>query len=62
MSSQFMVAGLLAFAFLDRLTGSWSVNDMDWFVKIRDLILKDNALVWWAVSMVRERVAHGIKG
>jgi hypothetical protein len=48
-----MLAGLLAFAFLDRFTGSWSVNDMDWFTTIRDLLIKDNYFVWFGVSLVR---------
>lgn len=46
-----ILTGLLAFAVLERLTGTWTVMDSDWFKDFADPIIKKNALIWFLVNM-----------
>ena len=45
-------SGILAFDFLDRITGDWSVIDTVWMESFVETFLKENMLLWFLVSMV----------
>jgi len=44
---QTVFSGMLAFSFLDRITGDWSVVDTEWLAEFVDAVIKKNALVWF---------------
>ena len=48
---QTIFAGMIAFDFLDRITGEWSVVDGGWMSEFFDTVIKENILLWFAVSM-----------
>ena len=48
---QTVFAGLLAFDFLDRITGEWTVVDAEWMSGFVDAVLKEHMLVWFAISI-----------
>jgi WD repeat-containing protein 35 len=48
---QTIFAGMIAFDFLDRVTGEWSVVDGGWMSEFFDTVIKENILLWFAVSM-----------
>ncbi len=49
---QFLLAGILAFAALDRITGDWTVIDTKWMEGFYNTMLKNNALLWLFISML----------
>jgi hypothetical protein len=49
---QSIFSGILAFEFLDRLTGSWSVADSYWFHQIYDALVTDTPFLWFVISIV----------
>ena len=49
---QVMVAGMVTFDFLDRITGDWTVMDTDWMKNFADSAFKENALVWFFISIL----------
>jgi WD repeat-containing protein 35 len=48
---QTVFAGMIAFDFLDRITGEWSVVDAVWMSDFFESVIKENVLLWFAVSM-----------
>jgi WD repeat-containing protein 35 len=48
---QTIFAGMIAFDFLDRVTGEWNVVDGGWMSEFFDTVIKENILLWFAVSM-----------
>jgi len=49
---QFLLAGILAFATLDRITGDWTVLNTKWMESFVNTMLKNNVLLWFVVSML----------
>ncbi|KAL7549921.1 hypothetical protein ACHAWF_013176 [Thalassiosira exigua] len=49
---QTIFAGVLAFDFLDRITGEWSVLETEWMAGFVDAMIKENMLLWFAISIV----------
>lgn len=49
---QTIFAGVIAFDFLDRITGEWTVLDTEWMVGFVDVVIKENVLVWFTISIV----------
>lgn len=49
---QTIFAGMIAFDFLDRITGEWTVLDTEWMAGFVDVVIKENVLVWFAISIV----------
>jgi hypothetical protein len=49
---QFLLAGILAFAALDRITGDWTVIDTKWMEGFYNTMLKDSALLWLFISLL----------
>ena len=49
---QTIFAGVIAFDFLDRITGEWTVLDTEWMSGFVDSVMKDNMFVWFAISIV----------
>jgi len=47
----YIFAGILGFAILDRLTGSWTVMDTQWFADFSNPLIRDRPLVWFAFSL-----------
>ena len=45
-------AGIIAFDILDRLTGDWTVIGTTWMSSFVETMIRDNTLVWFAVSML----------
>jgi len=45
-------AGMIAFDFLDRITGDWSVIDTLWMRGFVDALIRENMLVWFAISIL----------
>ncbi|KAL7542407.1 hypothetical protein ACHAXR_013410 [Thalassiosira sp. AJA248-18] len=54
---QTIFAGAIAFDFLDRITGEWTVLDTDWMAGFVDVVIKENMLVWFAISIVAWLIA-----
>lgn len=54
---QTIFAGMLAFDFLDRITGDWTVVDATWMSEYFDTVIKENMLLWFAVSMIAWAIA-----
>jgi len=48
---QTLFAGVLAFDFLDRITGEWTVMDAKWMSGFVDSMIKQSPLVWFAISI-----------
>lgn len=46
-----MFSGIVVFDVLDRLTGDWTVLDTKWMTGFVDNLIKENALVWFIISM-----------
>ena len=46
-----MVAGIFAFHFLDRITGSWSVVNTSWMVGISEVLLVSVPGLWFAINL-----------
>ncbi len=49
---QIIFAGILAFDFLDRITGEWTVLDTEWMSGFVDSVFKKHKLVWFVISMI----------
>ena len=49
---QTIFAGVIAFDFLDRITGDWTVVDTAWMSGFVDTVIKEHTLVWFAISIV----------
>ena len=49
---QTIFAGVIAFDFLDRITGEWTVLDTEWMEGFANSFIKDHMLVWFAISIV----------
>lgn len=49
---QTIFAGMIAFDFLDRITGDWTVVDSAWLSEFFETVIKENVLLWFAVSMI----------
>mmetsp|Transcript_13783 Transcript_13783/g.29594 ORF Transcript_13783/g.29594 Transcript_13783/m.29594 type:complete len:868 (-) Transcript_13783:1415-4018(-) len=49
---QTIFAGVLAFDFLDRITGEWTVVDTEWMSGFVDSVIKEHMLVWFVISIV----------
>lgn len=49
---QTIFAGVIAFDFLDRITGEWTVLDTEWMAGFVDVVIKENVLVWFTISIV----------
>ena len=49
---QTILSGVIAFDFLDRITGEWTVLDTEWMSGFVDSVMKDNMFVWFAISIV----------
>ncbi len=47
-----LFSGIVTFDVLDRLTGEWTVVDTKWMTGFVDNFIKENAMVWFIVSMV----------
>ena len=54
---QVMIAGMVTFDFLDRITGDWTVMDTEWMKNFADSVLKENALLWFFMSVILWAVA-----
>jgi len=54
---QTIFAGVIAFDFLDRITGEWTVLDAEWMSGFVDSVIKEHMLVWFAISIVTWFVA-----
>ena len=54
---QNIFAGMIAFEFLDRITGDWTIVDSAWMSDYYETVIKENVLVWFAVSMVAWAIA-----
>ena len=52
-----MLAALLSFALLDRLTGDWTVMDTSWMRAFTDPMIRDAPLVWFLLNLVRASLA-----
>ena len=48
---QTLFAGVIAFDFLDRITGEWTVMDAKWMSGFVDSMMTQNPLVWFAISI-----------
>lgn len=49
--SMFLLAGMLAFDVLDRLTGSWTVMDSQWMQDFANPMIKRSPLVWLLINL-----------
>jgi WD repeat-containing protein 35 len=47
----FVLAGSLAFELLDRITGSWTVMDQDWFQDFANPMVRNFPVAWFVFSM-----------
>lgn len=54
---QTIFAGMIAFDFLDRITGDWTVVDSAWMSEFFETVIRDNILLWFAVSMAAWAIA-----
>jgi WD repeat-containing protein 35 len=54
---QTIFAGMIAFDFLDRITGDWTVVDASWMSEYFESVIKENVLLWFFVSMVAWAIA-----
>lgn len=54
---QTIFAGMMAFDFLDRITGDWTVVDSAWMSEFFETVIRDNILLWFAVSMAAWAIA-----
>jgi hypothetical protein len=57
---QIIFAGILAFDFLDRFTGEWTVLDTEWMSGFVDSVFKKHKLVWFVISMIVWFIAAAI--
>lgn len=64
---QVMIAGVLAFDFLDRITGDWTVVDQSYMTDFRDQVLANPAawfiismLVWVAIAFIVQHYFHSL--
>mmetsp|Transcript_45192 Transcript_45192/g.54796 ORF Transcript_45192/g.54796 Transcript_45192/m.54796 type:complete len:856 (+) Transcript_45192:187-2754(+) len=49
---QIVFAGTIAFDFLDRITGEWTVVDTLWMRNFVEALIKENMMVWFLISMI----------
>jgi len=49
---QVMFAGMLAFDWLDRITGTWTVMNTSWMASFAGSLFEKNMLVWFAISHI----------
>mmetsp|Transcript_26639 Transcript_26639/g.63882 ORF Transcript_26639/g.63882 Transcript_26639/m.63882 type:complete len:860 (-) Transcript_26639:253-2832(-) len=54
---QTIFAGVIAFDFLDRITGEWTVLDAEWMSGFVNSVIKEHMLVWFAISIVAWSIA-----
>lgn len=54
---QTIFAGMIAFDFLDRITGDWTVVDSAWMSEFFETVIKENILLWFAASMAAWAIA-----
>lgn len=54
---QTIFAGVIAFDFLDRITGDWTVMDTAWMSGFVDAVIKENMFVWFAISIAAWAIA-----
>ena len=54
---QTIFAGMIAFDFLDRITGDWTVVDAAWMSEYFNTVIKENMLLWFAVSVIAWAIA-----
>lgn len=54
---QTIFAGMIAFDFLDRITGDWTVVDSAWMSEFFETVIRENILLWFAVSMAAWAIA-----
>lgn len=47
-----LLAGVLAFDILDRVTGNWTVMDSSWMQDFADPMIKDYPITWFAFNML----------
>lgn len=47
-----VLAGMISFDVLDRLTGEWTVVDTTWMYNFVENVIRDNMLVWFALSLL----------
>jgi hypothetical protein len=55
-----MLAALLAFAVLDRLTGEWSVMDAAWMRDFAAPMVTGSPLLWFAISLALAAAVAGV--
>lgn len=49
---QIIFVGILAFDFLDRITGEWTVLDTEWMTGFVDAVFKKHKMVWFVISLI----------
>lgn len=49
---QIIFAGMIAFDFLDRITGDWTVMDTAWMQKFVQRFFKESVMLWFLMSIV----------
>lgn len=49
---QVIFSGMIAFDFLDRITGDWSVIETMWLKNFVKAVIQENMLVWFSISIV----------
>jgi len=49
---QIIFAGMIAFEFLDRITGDWSVMDTVWMQKFVQRFFRESVMLWFITSIV----------
>ncbi len=47
-----VLAGMISFDVLDRLTGEWTVVDTTWMYNFVENVIRDNMLVWFLISLL----------
>ena len=47
-----VLAGMISFDVLDRLTGEWTVVDTTWMYNFVENVIRDNMLVWFLLSLL----------
>jgi hypothetical protein len=47
-----LIAGILGFDILDRVTGSWTVMDSEWMQDFADPLIKNYPITWFAFNML----------
>jgi WD repeat-containing protein 35 len=48
---QIIFAGMIAFEFLDRITGDWTVMDTVWMQQFVQRVIKESIMLWFLMSM-----------